>query len=417
MNLNLDIKPITILIGPNGSGKSSVLQALAALKQTISLGQEHIGIRPAGEIINLGTYSDISHQHNDAGTIGLVLLGTFAVSQEVAEFCGSSLGNIAYALLSGKNSVVECSLDIVIGDVVARFQVKDRQTAECSVVKGNKKLEPATYGMRGVVPHIDLRNPIEVTVLDEVFGDGKALRNLINSFHLVPAARGIDLYGVPLRQAATDQFATSLGPVEQATRLITKLHYDRNLVDEVSKWTQRLIGKTIRQRPVEFPPLGLRHADDKNVYGSIEFIKDNVKSVLVNEGYGINQLILLLTQLALAKEGDLLGVEEPEVHLHPKAQSVLAKMLIEEVKKRKISVIFTTHSEHILYPFLVDIARGSLAKDHVAIYYFEYDDNSKATKVTPLKIDEKGMIEGGLRGFFEQDMALLNDYVKALTNE
>ena len=83
--------------------------------------------------------------------------------------------------------------------------------------------------------------------------------------------------------------------------------------------------------------------------------------------------------------------------------------------KEKKQLIITTHSEHILFRLLSSVAAGDLALKDLAINYFEKKDG--ITEVTPLDIDEKGRVKGGLPGFFETELNELSTYIGALSGE
>jgi predicted ATPase len=148
-------------------------------------------------------------------------------------------------------------------------------------------------------------------------------------------------------------------------------------------------------------------------------LKNGFDNSLINDGTGTNQVILMLTILALAHDRSIIGIDEPEIHLHPKAQAELSKILLELSTQTDKQIIFTTHSEHILYPLLTSIASGksnSLQESALSIYYFDTDNNGK-TIFEKLHVDEYGRIKGGLRGFFEENINRLNEYVEAIQNE
>ena len=64
----------------------------------------------------------------------------------------------------------------------------------------------------------------------------------------------------------------------------------------------------------------------------------------------------VLAQCYYAPEGSILILEQPEAHLHPKAQSELADVLIDVVKNRNIQIILESHSEHLLLRLMRRIA-------------------------------------------------------------
>ena len=88
---------------------------------------------------------------------------------------------------------------------------------------------------------------------------------------------------------------------------------------------------------------------------------------------------MLLLQLVSAEKGATVMIEEPEIHLHPKAQAELAEVLTEVALEEDKQVIMTTHSEHITGRLLTLVAEGKLAPDDVAIYAFEKDTKGVCT--------------------------------------
>jgi hypothetical protein len=137
---------------------------------------------------------------------------------------------------------------------------------------------------------------------------------------------------------------------------------------------------------------------------------DNLKDV----GFGISQVLPIVTEAITAKKGTLLLIEQPEIHLHPKAQAELADLFIELVKSDKTSVI-ETHSEHMMLRFARRIAEGELRKEDIVLYEFTLDSNG--TIVKRIDFDENGNIEKWPAGFFETDLQETMQHLKAQTNK
>ena len=121
---------------------------------------------------------------------------------------------------------------------------------------------------------------------------------------------------------------------------------------------------------------------------------------------------MLFLQLTLADKGATVMIEEPEIHLHPKAQAELAEVLTEVSLEDDKQVIMTTHSEHITGRLLTLVAEGKLTPDDVAIYAFEKDEEGVCT-AKDLRINRDGTIEGGVNDFFETNLAEMNRFAQA----
>ena len=104
-------------------------------------------------------------------------------------------------------------------------------------------------------------------------------------------------------------------------------------------------------------------------YHSVINVKDNVtgvKSNLIDVGYGASQVIPVLRACTSPGSGPLF-VEQPEIHLHPQAQSTLSEILAGTSLERQ--VIVETHSVHMINRARILVAEGNLPSDHVMINF------------------------------------------------
>ena len=134
------------------------------------------------------------------------------------------------------------------------------------------------------------------------------------------------------------------------------------------------------------------------------------------EGAGAKAIVPLLHQLIIADRGATVLIEEPEIHLHPKAQAELAEVLAETAKAEDKQIIMTTHSEHILSRLLTLVAEKSLSPNRLAIYSFEKDDKGECS-ATEIEVTELGQVTGGLTGFYDANLDEMDRYVRALQKQ
>ncbi len=179
--------------------------------------------------------------------------------------------------------------------------------------------------------------------------------------------------------------------------------------DFLNKWIQQFgIGDEI---VVEGTDEGL---------GIMVFLKKNgEKRLLADEGYGITQLALLLLRIdnLIPSEPDnypnmynprYFCVEEPEIHLHPKYQSLLADMFVEAYQKYNIHFIIETHSEYLIRKLQVMMAdkENQLSPNDVSINYIDKDDTGTSHN-RQIKILDDGSLDGKFgTGFFDQAASL-----------
>ncbi|MCO7186090.1 AAA family ATPase [Tenacibaculum sp. XPcli2-G] len=172
---------------------------------------------------------------------------------------------------------------------------------------------------------------------------------------------------------------------------------------------------------------------------SVNVIKNNdTKQELVDFGYGIKQLILILIQIKVLSErnksyhlefdeyGDekeaytfrpsILLIEEPETNLHPKWQSLLAEMFIEANNKFNIQFIIETHSEYLIRKMQNLVADGQIEGKEIKIFYLRNYETIKKNKkqLDVVPIEDDGSIDFKIfdEGFFDEndilELSLLN---------
>lgn len=110
-----------------------------------------------------------------------------------------------------------------------------------------------------------------------------------------------------------------------------------------------------------------------------------------NVGFGLSYVMPLILSVLISKPNDMLIIENPESHLHPRGQAKMGRLLALAANSG-VQVFCETHSDHILNGMRVAVKEGDLDKDKMCVYYFEKNENSN-TKITPIPIDENGELE------------------------
>lgn len=129
-------------------------------------------------------------------------------------------------------------------------------------------------------------------------------------------------------------------------------------------------------------------------------------------GYGISQSLPILVEV-LASEKKLnlnhkthctFLMQQPEVHLHPRAQAELASFLVESYKNCGNRFLIETHSDYIIDRFRIEVRRENLKAKDVSILYFEPKDSG--VKLHNMSLDENGNLLGApssYRDFFAKE--------------
>ena len=131
---------------------------------------------------------------------------------------------------------------------------------------------------------------------------------------------------------------------------------------------------------------------------------------LTDVGYGVSQSLPIAVQSVLKSTSSRLLLQQPEVHLHPRAQAAMGSFFATLVAAKHREFVIETHSDYLVDRVRVEVARGKLKAEDVLILFFERPHIE--TKVHELTLDLHGNIlnaPGTYRGFFlREEMTLLN---------
>jgi len=115
-------------------------------------------------------------------------------------------------------------------------------------------------------------------------------------------------------------------------------------------------------------------------------------------GFGVSQVLPVLVQVFYAPRRSTVILEQPEIHLHPAAQSELGDVLIAALKDNDVQLLVESHSEHLLRRLQRRIAEGAVNQDDVALYFIETQRGEST--ISQLTVDEYGNILNWPRDFF-----------------
>jgi len=130
---------------------------------------------------------------------------------------------------------------------------------------------------------------------------------------------------------------------------------------------------------------------------------------LADVGYGVSQSLPLVVQSALGGPTSLLLLQQPEIHLHPRAQAALGSLFAHLVAAQGKWLVVETHSDYLIDRIRQEVAKGTIEPRLVTLLFFERSHG--ATKVHPMSLDPQGNIKDAppsYRAFFlSEEEALL----------
>lgn len=119
-----------------------------------------------------------------------------------------------------------------------------------------------------------------------------------------------------------------------------------------------------------------------------------------NVGAGISYLVSVLVECLASPENGIVAIENPEIHLHPAAQSKLCEFLYFIAQSGR-QLFIETHSDHIFNGFRAGIATGDMDKNNIQINFL-YMNEEHLTENEVVDIGRMGRIENPRKDMFDQ---------------
>jgi predicted ATPase len=122
-----------------------------------------------------------------------------------------------------------------------------------------------------------------------------------------------------------------------------------------------------------------------------------------NVGFGISYVVPVVLALLTAKKEEIVVIENPESHIHPKGQAELGK-LIALAANSGAQLFIETHSDHILNGIRVAVKENHIDKSKVNVMYFDKvtTDSEQFSKITQIKIDKNGELSEYPKDFLDE---------------
>jgi hypothetical protein len=136
---------------------------------------------------------------------------------------------------------------------------------------------------------------------------------------------------------------------------------------------------------------------------------------IVGVGFGVSQSLPVLVALIVAEPEQVVYLEQPEMHLHPRAQRRLAHVLA-DAANRGVIVVAETHSSLLLREVQTLVATGRLSADKVKLHWFQRQEDGR-TVVTPADLDENGAYGDWPEDFDEVELNGEKAYLDAVESK
>jgi predicted ATPase len=429
------LAPLTALFGANSSGKTSLLQALLMLKQTVDSPDRSQALNLGDErsLVELGTFGEALFGHDLGRSMSLELEWTLPAPLSILDPASRATplaegGRMAFLNSIAWQSHKDSPARPVVTEMTYRF-------GGLSVGMRQKAAAPGQY---------------------ELFprkGKFRFVRTLGRSWPLPQPTR---CYGFPDQARAYHQNAEFLSDLELEfekcfgsiyylgpLRDHPRRHYQwagtqpadmgrrgEKVVDALLASTEAgqkiargrgLKSWTLEERVAAWlKELGLiesfhvrRVTEDGKLFQVwVRRTPEASEVLLPDVGFGVSQVLPVMTLCYYAPKGSTLILEQPEIHLHPAVQSGLADVLLDAIKTRGIQILLESHSEHLLKRLQRRMAENAASPEEMSLYFCQMEDGR--SRLTELELDLFGQVRNWPRDFFGDPLGEIAETQKTI---
>ena len=347
--LRLPLAPLTLLTGFNASGKSSVLQAIVLLHQTMREHEWSTRLVLNGSGVRLGAASDV------AGRVGF-------------EMALGDDENVYRWVFGGDRRDMSMEAQLVaINDRMFKLPKELRYLLPPDEAEAaspfTRPLRDMTYiTAERIAPREAY--PLEDPRLVSVVGPrGEHAVSVLHWGRFEPVIAELVLSGVPA----------------------LRLHQVQRRMSTLFPGCEIDLQQAPRANAVT---LGLRTSTATEFHSP------------VHTGFGLTQVLPIVVAALSATKGDIILIENPEVHLHPAGQALMGQFLA-DVAHAGIQVVVETHSDHVLNGVRRAVKAWQLESEQVAIHFFKPPFGGTTQVLSPT-LDVSGNIDDWPEGFFDQ---------------
>lgn len=413
------LAPLTILVGENSSGKSTFLATLSIVSESSSY--------PLAPKFNeapykLGSYDTIAtYKGGKYGRAKFFAIGhrtqesPQAPHSEVLAHYASRRGQIQLSKLFAKSGRIEFDLNIKEGDetkYTAKLTTDDGEVSRFDIDrKPSDTIRFELFVFKNLVGLEQHNAEPENAELKKLERRLKILEGLSQISKVLNPTTSLSIAPIRTKPNRTyDQVLEAYDP--EGTHIPFVLA--KMLSRESSKAEKETLWKGLIKFGEEsglFSRIGVKELGAKiGDPFQIMVTPSGRAANLLDVGYGVSQALPVVVQTILLDRSQLLLLQQPEVHLHPKAQAALGSFFAQQVAEGGKRFVIETHSDFILDRIRQEIAGGKLDGNLVRILFFR--KRRFETTIHSLRLDSLGNVIGappGYREFFlREELSLYN---------
>ena len=417
---SIEIRPLTILAGANSSGKSSIMQPLLLLKQTIESPYDPGPLLLDGENVRFSRTTDFLSRTRSSES---------ARRFSVAIQHGAGMETeLLFADCDDHGLDVERTTLLKHGEAhTVRRDMNQSEISEFLRLEGLDIAEKYHRELLGRTSRSDIppkweavrrRCFLELALtapsLDRLTGFRVTLTDLVAQLIL-------RLTHVPGLRTPTERTYRTTAAGDQFPGL-----FDNYVARLIYEWQTYVQDPRLEELALALERLGLtsqiraEHVDDTHIRLEVARVlgrskRDDQDFVSIADvGVGVSQVVPVLVALLVASEGQLVYIEQPEIHLHPRAQTALAE-IIAEAAKRGVIVVIETHSPLLILALQSLVAEGKLDPRLAKLHWFKRIRGG-STRVSSANLDDAGAFGDWPEDFADVTLDLEQRYIDAAFN-
>ena len=345
------LRNLNVLLGLNGMGKSSFIQTLLLLKQSYDLGRDSRLQINSGAYLKLGNTKDILYQYSKNEDLALNLL--FSTGQNM---------NLKF------DYKIEADYFVLKNFTNSEFDYKIAQ------LQKTESLFNINF------QYLNANRIAPKNVMDKSYSSVVNNRNLGNQGEFT--AHYLEVYNN--EEVQFENILHKNSWIED--RVTQKKIVNKTLINQVNLWMGEISPNiNIRTTSISSDYILLEYVFKQPNFGTTNRYKPE------NVGFGISYGLPVVVALLKAKAGDLVIIENPESHIHPRGQAELGK-LIALAAMNDVQIVIETHSDHILNGIRVAVKEKHISNDKVIAFYFDkvVETSEQYSKITNIEIDKNG---------------------------
>lgn len=410
----IPLRPLTLLVGENSSGKSTFLAVTAAVfdsgfPTTPAFNEPPYSL---GTFDTIATYKGGQYGRDRTFSIGFASIGTKDESdREAIATYRSEFGEVALSSVR---------LDSEVGTLA----VKIAKTGLSGTITGvNSKGRPSRkVGFERKFGESPLRSWFQVddaifnAVVERIGKRGFKSENANSLFTLaqtvIPPHNRCSSFA-PIRskpRRTYDELSEEYSPEgDHIPTLLARLLRQQRGSTEAVRLREALLrfgSASGLFKRVDVRRMGRKVSDPFQIRVSIAGPPVNLTDV----GYGVSQALPIVVQSVLKSPNRIFLLQQPEVHLHPRAQAALGTFFAELASGGGRTFLIETHSDHLVDRVRQEVARGNISHKDVSILFFHKPRTE--TTISSITLDRHGNIENAPRAyrefFLQEELNLFN---------